>query len=222
LAARAGTIGKKHLPDRIEIHKGGGVKINKSKNGGGVGVGVRGIIGGIFTTTIIFYFLFGSFSFVNFEYGIHGMDGRKNQCFRVFRAFRTQTVILRRQERNGEAVFDGLGVGVLKFEGFAYAFHLGAASFELAVELGTLGVQGFVDVEVHVLDLGVLLPCVGCRASHDDLDTVVLDRAGVVLGQVTLADEFLDGFFYFRTQCVNAFLTLVLAQHSAEHLVDNC
>ena len=156
------------------------------------------------------------------EYGIHGIDGRKNQCFRVFRAFRTQTVILRCQERNGESVLDGLGVGVLEFEGFACAFHLGAACFELAVELLALGVQGFIDVKVHVLDLRVLFPCVGCRASHDDLDTVVLDRAGVVLGQVTLADEFLDGLLYLRAQCVNAFLTLVLTQHSAEHLVDNC
>ena len=33
------------------------------KKGGGDGVGVRGIIGGIFTTTTIFSFLFGSFSF---------------------------------------------------------------------------------------------------------------------------------------------------------------
>ena len=139
----------------------------------------------------------------------------------MFRGFRTPTVILRCQERNGEAVLDGLGVGVLKFEGFACAFHLGAACFEFAIKLLALGVQGFVDVKVHVLDLRVLFPCVGCRASHDDLDTVVLDRAGVVLGQVTLADEFLDGLLYLRAQCVNAFLTLVLAQHSAEHLVDN-
>ena len=35
----------------------------KNENGGGDGVGVRGIIGGIFTTTTIFSFLFGSFSF---------------------------------------------------------------------------------------------------------------------------------------------------------------
>jgi len=36
------------------------LKIQQLKNGGGDGVGVRGIIGGIFTTTILFSF-FGSF-----------------------------------------------------------------------------------------------------------------------------------------------------------------
>ena len=61
LAAGACAVGKKDLPDCIEFHKGGGVKINKSKNGGGDGVGVRGIIGGIFTTTTILFSFFGSF-----------------------------------------------------------------------------------------------------------------------------------------------------------------
>ena len=64
LAAGACAVGKKDLPDCIEFHKGGGVKkLIVQKNGGGDGVGVRGIIGGIFTTTTIFSFLFGSFSF---------------------------------------------------------------------------------------------------------------------------------------------------------------
>ena len=68
LAAGACAVGKKDLPDCIEFHKGDGVKnatilISHSferlfqKNGGGDGVGVRGIIGGIFTTTIYFLFL---------------------------------------------------------------------------------------------------------------------------------------------------------------------
>ena len=62
LAAGACAVGKKDLPDCIEFHKGDGVKkLIVQKNGGGVGVGVRGIIGGIFTTTTILFSFFGSF-----------------------------------------------------------------------------------------------------------------------------------------------------------------
>ena len=61
LAAGACAVGKKDLPDCIEFHKGGGVKkLIVQKNGGG-GVGVWGIIGGIFTTTTILFSFFGSF-----------------------------------------------------------------------------------------------------------------------------------------------------------------
>ena len=85
----------------------------------------------------------------------------------------------------------------------------------------TLGVQGFVHVKVNVLDLRVLLPCVGCRSAHDNLDAVVLDGSREILWQSALTDEFAHGLLHLRTQSVHAFLTLVLAQYSRIHLVDD-
>ena len=70
LAAGACAVGKKDLPDCIEFHNGDGVKkLIVQKNGGGDGVGVRGIIGGIFTTTTISIFFF--WFFFSFAQSMH-------------------------------------------------------------------------------------------------------------------------------------------------------
>ena len=129
--------------------------------------------------------------------------------------------ILLRHDCDSKSMLDGLGVGVRFGEFLGSAFEVCAGFLGVGLELFVEAVQTLVVVEISVLDLGVLLPRVGCRTAHDDLDTVVLNRAGEVLGQSALSDEFSHGLFYLRAQCVNAFLTLVLAQHGAEHLVDD-
>ena len=136
-----------------------------------------------------------------------GVGSPSTGHYRGGRAPRTK----RLREGDGEAVLDRVGVGVLQFEGLAYTFHLGTAGFELAVELRTLGVQGFVHVKIDILDVGVLLPGVRGRTAHDDPDAVVLNSAGKVFRQSALTDKLAHSFLYFRTQGVNGSFTLVLA-----------
>ena len=118
-------------------------------------------------------------------------------------------------------MLDGLGVGVRFGEFLGSAFEVCAGFLGVGLELFVEAVQTLVVVEISVLDLGVLLPGVGGWSLHSDLDAVVLEDAGERAGQSALADKFAHSLFYLRAQCVNAFLTLVLAQHSAEHLVDD-
>ncbi len=46
---------------------------------------------------------------------------------------------------------------------------------DVLLELLVIAVQLLVEVEVGVLNLGVLLPGVGDRSAYDDLEAVVLD-----------------------------------------------
>ena len=122
---------------------------------------------------------------------------------------------------DGEAVLDGLGVRVRLGEFLGGTLEVRASLFDVLLELLVIAVQLLVEVEVGVLNLGVLLPCVRSRTAYDDLETVVLERAGVVLRQSSLLDEFLHGLLYLRTQSFEGRFTLVCAQLSTEKLVDN-
>ena len=122
---------------------------------------------------------------------------------------------------DGEAVLDGLGVRVRLGEFLGGALEVRASLFDVLLKLLVVAVQLLVEVEVGVLNLGVLLPCVRSRTTNDDLEAVVLDRAGVVLRQSSLFDERLYRLFYLRTQGFEGCFTLVCAHLSTEKLVNN-
>ena len=126
-----------------------------------------------------------------------------------------------RRDRDGETVFDGLGVRVRLGEFLGGTLEVRASLFDVLLELLVVAVQLLVEVEVGVLNLGVLLPGVGDRSAYDDLEAVVLERAGVVLRQSSLFDERLHGLLYLRTQGLKGCFTLVCAHLSTEKLVDN-
>ena len=92
---------------------------------------------------------------------------------------------------------------------------------DVVLELLVIAVELLVEIEVGVLDLRVLLPGIGLRSLYADLKTVVLDDAGEGLGQTSLLDEGLYGLFYLRAKGFDGFFTLVSAQYSCKHLVDD-
>ena len=121
---------------------------------------------------------------------------------------------------DGEAVLDGLGVRVRLGEFLGGALEVRTRFLDVLLELLVVAVQLLVEVEVGVLNLGVLLPCVGDRSAYDDLEAVVLERAGVVLRQSSLFDERLYRLFYLRTQGLKRRLGFITCYLRSEKLVD--
>ena len=102
------------------------------------------------------------------------------------------------------------------------ALHVAAQIFDVVVELLVHRVLTLVVLKVGVsLELGVELLGVGRGALHANLKAMVLDDAGEVRGFALLTQELAHSFFYFRAQGVKLFLTLVHAQLSGKHLVDD-
>ena len=121
---------------------------------------------------------------------------------------------------DGEAVLDGLGVRVRLGEFLGGALEVRTRFLDVLLELLVVAVQLLVEVEVGVFNLGVLLPCVGDRSAYNDLEAVVLDRAGVVLRQSSLFDERLYRLFYLRTQGLKRRLGFITCYLRSEKLVD--
>ena len=63
-----------------------------------------------------------------------------------------------RHNGDGEAVLDGLGVGMGFSEFLGSTFQVRTCLFDILLELLVIPVQLLVEVEVRILDLGVLLP----------------------------------------------------------------
>ena len=129
--------------------------------------------------------------------------------------------MLLRHDRDGEAVFDGLGVRVRLGEFLGRTLEVRTRLLDVLLELLVVAVQLLVEVEVGVLNLGVLLPGVRSRAANDDLEAVVLERAGEVRGLALLTNQFLHGLLYLRTKGFKGCFTLVCAHLSTEKLVDD-
>ena len=127
-------------------------------------------------------------------------------------------------EGDGKAVFDGLGVRMRLGELLGGALDVRTHVLELLVDT-PLDVELLqVDTVVRVgCDLLVRVQFPGERAwsLHANLHAVVLDDACVVRGLALLTDEFAHSLLNLRAQGVEFFLTLVHAQLSCKHLVDD-
>ena len=75
---------------------------------------------------------------------------------------------------HGEAILDGLGIGMIFGEFLTGSFHVRTQILEVAVQLLVHRVLLLVIIEVGVLELVVQFPCEGLRAADDDLEAVVL------------------------------------------------
>jgi len=125
------------------------------------------------------------------------------------------------KKRHGEAVLDTLAVGMGDGKAFGGTLHVGTQLLGVALQLLVHVVLLLVVGEVVIHDLGVHLPGVGRRTLHTDLEPVVRYRPLEVAGQTSFGDQLPDGFFHLGTQRLDGFFTLVLAQHGAEHLVND-
>ena len=101
------------------------------------------------------------------------------------------------------------------------AFHVRTQFLDILLELFVAAVQPLVVVEVVVFDLRVLLPCVGLRPSHNNLKTVVLQRACPVTRQTAFGNQRLDSLLRLLAKGFYLLFTLVHAQHRTEHTVDD-
>ena len=126
-----------------------------------------------------------------------------------------------RHDGDGEAVLDGLGVRVILSEFLGGTLEVCAGFLDICLEFLVVAVELLVERQVRVVQLGVLLPCVGGRTTDDDLESVVLNRAGEVRRFTLLTNQFLHGCLYLRTQRFQGCFTLVHAQLSAKELVND-
>ena len=87
-------------------------------------------------------------------------------------------------ERDGDAEteLDGLGVRMRFLEFLRGVLEVLAERLDVVHELLVTHVETLVVIEVLVLELGVELPCEGLGSAHDNPQSVVVDRTGVVIG----------------------------------------
>ena len=126
-------------------------------------------------------------------------------------------------ERNPEGVFDTLafGMGFLEFLGGAFEVspHVLQLCCHLLLEGELLHVNSVIGVGGDGR-VGVLLPRERFGAADDDLETVVLNRAGEIGRLALLFDERLHGGFHLRTECFEGCLGFVTCYLRSEKLVD--
>ena len=127
-------------------------------------------------------------------------------------------------EGDGKAVFDGLGVRMRlgKFLGGALDVrtHVLELLVDTPLDVELLQVDTVVRVGCDLL-VRIQLPCVRAWSLHADLEAMVLDDACVVCGLALLTYQFAHSLLNLRAQGVEFFLTLVHAQLSCKHLVDD-
>ena len=116
-------------------------------------------------------------------------------------------------ERNPERVLDTLALGMGFFELLRRAFEVRPEVLQLRCHLllegELLHVDGMVRVGGHC-GVGVLLPRERFGSADDDLETVVLNRAGEIGRLALLFDECLHGGFHLRTECFEGCLGFVV------------
>ncbi len=127
-------------------------------------------------------------------------------------------------KRQAEASLDGVGIGMGGSQFLGGALDVGTHVLELGgyllLEGELLEVDGVVGVGGDGR-VGVLLPGEGLRPADDDLDTVVLDRAGEVLTQAFLGDDSFYCLLHVLAQAVHGGITLVGSDLCCEKLVDD-
>ena len=118
-------------------------------------------------------------------------------------------------------MFDGLGIGMRFGELLSRTLEVRPRLFDILLQLLVIPVQLLVEVEVRILDLGVLLPRVLRRTTHHDLKPRRLDGTGEGLAQAAFGDEGLYGFLHLRTECFERCFGLVTCYLRSEKLVND-
>ena len=120
-------------------------------------------------------------------------------------------------------MLDTLAFGMGFFEFLRGALEVGTEVLQLRCHLLLEGELLHVDGMVRVGGdgrVGVLLPRERLGPADDDLDAVVLDRAGEGLTHATLGDECLYGGFHLRTQTLQGRFGFVTCYLCSEKLVN--
>ena len=120
-------------------------------------------------------------------------------------------------------MLDTLGIGMSFFEFLRGAFDVGTEVFELGSHLLLERELLHVDRVVGVGGdgrVGVFLPCERLGSCDDNLETVVLNRAGEIRRLALLFDERLHSGFHLRTERFQRCLGFITCYLRSEKLVD--